>query len=104
MIVCGWHFHPIGQGKQRAGGNSRPPKAGAGEIASSSITPAIIIHSVMSGAVGRQRFSQEDSDAIKEYFANIAPSLEECRKFLATHPIPGRTPKNIQDKCRILKK
>ena len=54
----------------------------------------------------RKPFSEEETTTIETFFndyisCGMPPSTEECREFLAQHPLP-RDPKQVQDKVRNL--
>ena len=57
----------------------------------------------------RRKFSQEETDAIKAYFARHledheipTTTIAECREFLEVQNMAHRTQKNIQDKFRTI--
>lgn len=50
-------------------------------------------------------FSEDETEKITSYFSTFirsskTPSLQECKKFLDSCPLPGRSAKNIQDKVK----
>ena len=57
-------------------------------------------------STGKEKmYNPQECKILMEYFSQVSPTLENCRKFLSSHSsFSRRTPKSIQDKVRYLQK